>query len=378
MSNVLNLLSEEAYLAAMEKQATLLAAIAMKSDAATITSWTDVQRIVRMGMADKVFSIGDQFACKRGEKVILWNVIGIDFDKPADKTKSHSLTLQAENCITNFQFDAAEALYYAEAELPAGTYHFTLTSNYDTEHGGGKVYQFTLLQDLPAGGQIVFPWSNGVQAASVKISTYASRTATAPIETVAVAEGSGGTALGEINHASRIRYGSNNYGQSAIRMWLNSEKGANEWWSPMSKYDRPSAGVATPGFLNGMDDDFLRVIGKTSKVSFGNAKTDGGKEEQLSDKFFLLSRAEVYGGKENESDDGRAYPYYSAASDLAAAGLGNDGNRIKKLDAAARYWWLRSPYASDASYIHIVYPAGNINSSNANSANGVTPACCIV
>ena len=80
-------------------------------------------------------------------------------------------------------------------EIAAGTYHFTLLAGYDTAYGGGKSYQFTLTKAVPAGGVIMFPWSYQKQASTVLVSTYESRTATTAIESVAVTEGTGGTAL---------------------------------------------------------------------------------------------------------------------------------------------------------------------------------------
>ncbi len=92
-----------------------------------IESWQDVQDIVRQGLADKVFSVGEQLVCSHetyGE--LVWDIIGFDCDTPSDSTKTHSMTLQLHDILLNMQVDAAQALYYAETELPAGTYNFTL------------------------------------------------------------------------------------------------------------------------------------------------------------------------------------------------------------------------------------------------------------
>lgn len=58
------------------------------------TSWAQVQDIVRAGLADKFFSIGDQLICQRNNVNIVWDVIGIDHDTPADPQFTHSMTLQ--------------------------------------------------------------------------------------------------------------------------------------------------------------------------------------------------------------------------------------------------------------------------------------------
>ena len=115
------------------------------------TSWANVQALVRAGLHKKVFAIGDQLVCQKGSSNITWDVIGIDHDIPADRRFTHSLTLQLHDCLPSImQFDAPEALYYAESGLPAGIYNFTIQSGYDETYGGGKTYQFTIDQAVPA------------------------------------------------------------------------------------------------------------------------------------------------------------------------------------------------------------------------------------
>lgn len=71
-----------------------------------VTSWEKVQQIVRDGLADKVFEIGDQFVCNHkdyGE--LVWDVIGFDQDAPVTPegeigNYNHSMTLQLHNCLT--------------------------------------------------------------------------------------------------------------------------------------------------------------------------------------------------------------------------------------------------------------------------------------
>ena len=347
-----------------------------------VESWEDVQKIVRMGLASNTFAIGDQLTCQRGSTTLVWDIIGIDHDTPTDKNFKHSLTLQLHDCLLSLQYDGTEALFYAENELPAGTYNFTLLAGYDTTYGGGKTYSFTLANPVPAGGVIMFPWGYQKQAADTKISTYGSVTSTTVIESVAVTEGANGTALetvGECNHTHRIRYGSNNWMQSAMRQYLNSDAAAGSVWTPKTNFDRPpSWATNTAGFLNGLDADFLAVIGEVDKITTLNTLTDGGGSETNAEKFFLLSRSEVYGGKENGILEGDAYPYYSETSDLSAAGTGADTNRIKYRNGAAQYWWLRSPNPSYSYIVRHVYTTGIVSYYNAYYSSGVAPACCII
>lgn len=376
--------SNSALLSVAEKldtQNILLTAIASKEGGLPIKDWAGVQAIVRMGLASKIFAIGDQFICKRGENTLVWDVIGIDHDIPTDKTKKHSLTLQLHDCLAGVQFDGAEALYYAENELPAGTYNFTLLAGYDESYGGGKTYSFTITNPVPAGGVIMFPWGKQKQAADTKISTYDSITSTTVIESVSVTEGTKGTALesiGNCNHTHRIRFGSNNWKQSAMRQYLNSDAAAGSVWSPKTNFDRPPSWVTTTaGFLNGLDSDFLSVIGEVDKITAFNTLTGEEGSETTSEKFFLLSRSEVYGGKENGILEGEAYPYYSETSDLNEAGTGTDTNRIKYRGGTSQYWWLRSSYTPSATLVRFINTKGNVYNDSATISNGVAPACCI-
>ncbi len=347
-------------------------------------SWENIQQIVRLGLAPKVFSIGDQFTVTKGSTSLVFDIIGFDHDTPVDTEYKHSMTLQLHDCYNNFQFDAPEALYYCESELPSGTYYFTI-HNYDATYGGNKSYSFTLVNAVPAGGQIDFRWGYNVQASTCKISTYENSESTTAIETVSVTEGTEGTYLGttdgkseNMNHAHRIRYGSNRWGQSAIKQWLNTDAEGNTWWTPTNIYDRPSGGRATAGFLNGLDADFLSILGKVNKRTAKNTVTDGGGYEDSEELMFLISRSEVYSGLENSVNEGQPYAYYKDFSDYTSPSASADSNRIKYLNGSARYWWLRTPFSGDANSVRGVFTTGNIYYDHASSSLGVAPACCII
>ena len=367
--------------AKVDKIDTLQSAVNVISDKVFRESpktWADVQSIVRAGLANEYFSIGDQLTCSHDTYgTLTWDIIGIDCETPADTTKTHSLTLQLHRLCTTFAFDASEALYYADTELAAGTYNFTLLSGYDTAYGGGKTYQFTLANAVPSGGQIMFPWKYNTQAADTKISTYASKTSLTPIETVSVTEGSGGTALTSTNHTHCVRYGSNRWSKSLVRQWLNSTADAGAWWTSQSNYDRPIERVNTEaGFLKGINADFLSVIGSVKKSTAKNQTTEGGGAEILDEKIFLPSAAEVYGT--NGGSEGNPYPYYSQNSSLSSAGNGADTNRIKYLGGTAEKWWLRSCHQFSGNYMRHVTVTGAIETNNPPNSYGITPVCAVV
>ena len=301
MANVLNLLSESTYIEKMDMQNALLKAIATQGGGGSnvpfeINSWSVVQQMVRLGIAAKVFSIGDQLVCNHETYgTLVWDIIGIDHDTPANSEFKHSLTIQLHDCIgaATFQFDAAEP------------------TNPDS---------------------------------------------------------------------NRKSYGSSNWLESGIRQWLNSDGNAGTWWEAKTDYDvKPDYASSTAGFLKGLDAEFLSTVGEVSKITARNTVTDGGDSDTSTEKFFLLSMTEVYGGLNNNIAEGAAYPYYADNSVLSAAGTGEDANRIKYRNDAAQYWWLRSPDTSYSYRVRGVYTTGDVRYFTPyTSGGGVAPACCII
>ncbi|NMB42411.1 MAG: hypothetical protein GX996_10840, partial [Firmicutes bacterium] len=74
----------------------------------TISTWKDVQAIVRRGQANRYFRIGDQLMSLYDGEPIVWVVVGIDHDEPSDPNYINSMTIQTQDCIDNVQFDAPE------------------------------------------------------------------------------------------------------------------------------------------------------------------------------------------------------------------------------------------------------------------------------
>ena len=365
-----------------------------------VKTWEDVRNAVRLGIAPSLFPVGYEFTVEReGSGSHTFVVRGHDHHVAANKKLTHTMTLEMKHVYgtsgtpyKGFVFDATEALYYTETELPAGTYNFTLLSGYDETYGGGKTLSFTLANPVPAGGVIMFPWGYQKQSTETKISTYASNTATTAIESVSVTEGASGTNLGtadgntpNMNHTHRIRYGSNNYAQSALRQWLNSDAARGAVWTPQTVFDRPPSwhtgtDAAYAGFLNGLEAEFLAVVQpavvpcRTNSISEVNS-LDGtefviNQTYDLEDKFFLLSRPEIYGTWDSASyKDGEMLEFYEGLTDT---------ERIKYDSAgSARYCWLRSPHPSYAYFERSVNTDGTLSGSYAHFTFGAAPACII-
>ena len=352
-----------------------------------VNSWQEVQAIVRAGLAGNVFSIGEQLTCWKDGAELVWDIIGIDHDTPADSQYTHSLTLQLHDVYKNLQFDEREAFYYTENGLPAGTYHLTIGAHNWVSGDVGKTVQFTLTSAIPAGGQLVFNQGNATSLIGATINSYVGAMSTTSIETVTISEGDGGNSLGEINNVKqsalnsmqRALLGNNNWRESAIRQFLNSNAEAGSVWSPGNVWDRaPSWATNEKGFQNGLDADFLAVVGNVIKTTAEDNLNDGTASYTTTEKFFLVSREEVYAGKERGQDEDGSYAYYSQNSDFNDTGTGADSNRIKYLNGTENIWWQRTPHSGFGHNVRTADATGAVKSSYANYERGVTPACNII
>lgn len=384
MSNVFGFVSEDSFLAKMNEQNTLLAAIANGGGDLKPASWRAVQGIVRAGLAPKVFAVGDQFVCQKGGEngtTLIWDVIGFDRDKPVDSNLTHSMALQMHNCYKNLQFCNREAFYCCTSVLPVGTYKFTVQSHLYVADAVGKSYRFTTPVEIPAGGQLVFKQAYDATLQGAKIDIFASGRDTTPLETVTMTESTTGIDLGSIsnqitdnfNNMDRALRGNNRWKESAIRQLLNSSAEAGSVWKPQNKFARPPEWNATEnGFMHDLDADFIEVVGPVTKTTALNQVTDGGGADTTSEKFFLLDEPEVY------FSTGVPYDYYKIYSDLNAAGPARDTNRVKYLDNTTQYWWLRSPSYGSAAGVRAVNPLGERVAYTADYHIKAVPVCCIV
>lgn len=332
----------------------LLASIAsnMTDGAIGVKSWADVQRVVRMGIASKIFTIGDQLLANWNGTPRVWDVIGIDHDIPTDSRFTHSLTIQANNILRSGRISGPEAMYNAVTELPAGTYIFTTN---------GVQYTFTSTQAVPAGGVIYIKTRSEYVPLTLTIHG-ADRTSIIE-DNITVTTTSGTDNLTPINDHVRMRYGNNNYPISALRQWLNSES-ATFAWTPLGLYDMPSS-YETAGFINLLDADLQAVIGAVDK-QVALATYDGGGQELFSDKVFLLSRVEMDFGGEGVTTGESVYDFWSGAS---------NADRIK---GSPSHWWLRSPHVSSTYNTRYVRTSGVLSDTSAHGSYGLAPACVII
>lgn len=366
--------------------------------------WPSISRAVNDGIMFTNGNKGSKHALRIGDTVdtldsttgqtLTWRVVDFDNHKAADPELTHTMTLEmttvysdADGNGISVQYDKSEALYYAEEGLTAGTYNFTIVNSDWMTANNDKSFQFTLENDIPSGGQVFLNVKSNQDAEGATITTYASPEASEPIESTTITEGEEGTSLGmtdgtgNVNHYHRIVQGSNNYAQSALRQWLNSDAEAGTVWEPQTKFNRPPQWSTTiAGFTNGLPASFLEVVKETSLkcrtnsvyecTGFDGVEYNPNEVYTTNDKFFILSNPEIYGKYDNkEYRDGEIMEYYNGLENASKAKQDKNGN--------PHVVWTRSPWASLVNSMHIVNTFGSPNKNFATTQFKAVPACII-
>lgn len=287
-----------------------------------LKDWKTIRRIVQSGNARKYFPLGHEFVTYDSERQqnITWRVVGYDHYTPVDSSVKHTMVLESKHIlstssgsanITNYSF--VQALYCAENEpLEAGSYYFTVrNSNYYTADNG-KSFGFTLTRDVPLGGFLSLGRKFNESLEGTRIISRQSNSARAvQIESVVLSESTEGTNLGTtgtatLNDITRARAGSNNYAQSYVRQWLNSDKVQSEAvFAPPTKFDYYQNYEVKSGFLSALPRDFVDCLVAVNLDNNANDvyevnSLDGsnftlGENYQTQDKMFFLSSSELSG-----------------------------------------------------------------------------------
>lgn len=367
-----------------------------------LLTFTDLKRAIRAGYAKVFFDVGDQiitdYAAQDGKTYAApWDVKHID-----DTGVYFGMHYAVPE---DMQFDAPEAVYYAETELAAGTYHIAVGATYGDGWKAGQSIQFTLAQAVPAGGQVVIDFgTNNANdpTAGRAVKTYASIGAADVIESTTTSNGTGGTELGTIgvgntsqktngnlNAISRVVYGSGRYSESAIRQWLNSDAASNAWWTPKNNWDRPprAADLNRAGFLSRLPADFVKILDYNDvAVALNTMEGFLTDRETVRDRIFLPSIENMYIVPQLADAEAPAWDYYKALTQEAGLpGKFQQWNTYPILrhyilasangNYASANVWLRSCYRGSANSAWLVSSSGNVNTANAFSTLRCSPAC---
>ena len=195
--------------------------------------------------------------------------------------------------------------------------------------------------------------------------------------------------------SNRKSYGNNRYLYANLLQWLNSDAGANAWYTAKHTADQKpdsanvwqNSGTAVnpydtqAGFMNGFTADFKNSLLTVTKRTAKNTVTDGGGYEDVQSKFFLLSTTEVGLADENSIAEGSLYSLFSDSSKrvmVPTTECANNSVGYTITAGAAWIWWLRTPNSGSSHSVRVVHTDGTLNNNHAYSGNcGVAPACAI-
>lgn len=356
---------------------------------------------------------GDVITVHKEATQVDFDVQGVDEDEPADSTRSHVVSIQAHEILNRIVFDPAQYLFavteaslqdlgISGSSLPAGTYNVTLSHgafNGGTSEDG--TFQFTTTASVPIGGGIRHSYIGTVQddpadynktnVVAGTFTTYGADTLTVIESNLATVEGSDGTSLGTttaydpayldgdfINFTQRQRYGSNRWGTSYIRQYLNSD--ADPFvWTPKTIWSRNATSEETVGFLNVFDPAFTAVIGRVRK-RYALSAADGGGYEDLVDYVTLDTLLDVGEGQNSGISEGpvnergtvtrtTAYTLWQGADDSA---------RVKYVSGTATVWWLASSGVQTAHTDMYVSTTGGVGDTGASDSFGIAPTLYII
>ena len=375
----------------MKRQNTLLSVISGASQKDFIQSWDAVAQAIAGGYGPSLFSIGSTFtepwkdtANNNTAYDNPWRVNHFSDVELQDGTTVPGMWLQ--NVYAHpfgVQFSHSRAFYACPDGLAAGTYNVGFGDNWGSSGNvvKGKIYQFTLTKAVENGGRLAgFYRIPDTKPAEWKVYSYGADGKTLN-ETVAVTEGSEGTALGMMQATARsgnlncfqeVGYGHNRWSTSALRQYLNSDKVKNEWWTPQDQWDiAPDELAAKDGYLCGMDQEMLNSILPVKTVTYVNTVNDGTADsfDVTYDKVNLISLEQMYINPQH-AGEGEAHEYWKRVNGTDRKWQQYQTYPVLKHyvvenHSSAQRVRLRSAYRGCAYYAWGVYSSGGVNNGSA-------------
>ena len=361
-------------------------------------TWEDVGKILERGLAPKYWEPGDQLKVKKTigstTEELVFDILGFDYDTPIDANVKHTMSLAMHSVYSGngIPFDSPEATFYFANGLPAGTYTYKYN---DTD------YSFTLTTGWSPNTQVMgftgelTPYIKGALNASGE-------------ETPTAAAGTEGTSLGtavnntgssttltingvnypvEMNAYYRVSSSSNNWLNSSIRQYLNSNAAGAasgqiaSWWTPQTGFDRPTK-TTTPGFLYGIEQEFLDLLVDVKKrTRLYNAGDVTGTYKDSDEKVLLLSQTEINltverNIYENSFGTDRTFTNVLTTPYPLYVGAGN-ADRIKYQGSTARNWNLRTSSPFFAFQVRRIGTNGSLSDTYARLSDDIVPALCV-
>lgn len=394
--------------AAIKEQNSLLAMIAEGNRSDIYADVGAIANIVRNGLGEKVFPIGDQIiipwkdmddsAHNTDETAyqVPWNVVAHGEVELQTGEIVPGMFIQWHYCSPyGVQFSHQQAFLNCPDGLTAGTYYITLASNWGSNAVANTAWHFTLTQAVPAGGRLSgFEGMPDQATSNWKVKSWATPTDAEPIETVAVASGTSGTNLGimpysnpdeesGLNCMQSVAYGHNRWSTSALRQYLNSS--GENWWASKEDYDIRPDQYAKKGFLSGFSNDFLLAIKPIKVVTALNTVEDFTEASEATfDKVFLPSLEQMNANPQLAGVEGFYFPYWRRRLGLNGFNGWNDTNKNPNYittainaQTSAQNVRLRSAIRGYANVTWDVNSTGGVSDGHASYADRFAPVCVI-
>ena len=292
-------------------QALQTMALTQSADLEKISTWAQLSRLSRNGIARKIFDYGDQIlekwtdtAANNKEYDFPWHITHFDTAELENGENIEGTFLEAHYTVPFGVQYSNRAFLRCPDGLATGTYNVTLGASWGSKDAQkDTTWQFTLTKAVPAGGSVAgFTQMPDLVSSNWKATSYAADGITT-IETVPITSGSGGTSLGTMQLATRngnlnsmqeAGYGWNRWKYSAARQWLNSTQPKGKWWAKQDDWDIAPAQLAQKdGFLCGMPAEMLAVLKTVKVTTLANTVNDGGVTDITYDKVFLASMSQM-------------------------------------------------------------------------------------
>lgn len=277
--------------------------------------WESLSEFANTGLFGEAYGIGDQF-------IDTWKdaATNQEYTYPMQLNHIGNVELQDGETLENrpflqahyahpfgVQFSHQRAFLKCPEGLAAGTYYVTIESAWGSNVTAGMVVCFTLANAVPAGGRVAGMYGAPDQNKNNwRIYSYSADGKTI-LETVTPTFTASGTDLGTIkatvrngnlNSMQETAYGWNRWSTSAIRQYLNSDKGVGAWWTAQDEWDiAPDQLTTKAGFLSGCSEEFINVLKTVKVVTYPNTVNDdpqGNTPDITYDKVFLPSLEQMY------------------------------------------------------------------------------------
>ena len=390
---------DETFAAKMDKQNALLEVMAAQAMHTLSSDWTGLADLADSGLFGQAYAIGDQF-------VDTWTDVAANnaqYTNPFQLNHIGSVELADGEVLTDrpflqahyahpfgVQFSHNRAFLRCPSGLTAGTYYFTIESNWGSNVHAGDVVCFTTTQTVPEGGRVAGCYGAPDQAKSNwKIYTYSADGKTI-LETITPTFTASGTNLGvqksatrngDLNSCQEMAYGWNRWKTSALRQYLNSAAPVGAWWTAQDEWDiAPDQLTTKAGYLSGWSEEFINSIKEVKVITYPNTVQDdtGGNTPDITfDKVFLPSLEQMYCVPQ-KAGEGEYHEYWKRRSGLTSPNAQYSTNPNMITYAVANHTSpqsvrLRSACRGYASCAWYVYSSGYVGGSDASGANRFAP-----